>query len=71
MVDSYDAMTSRRNYRRNMTMEEAVEELNNCMDSQFDRECVLAFSEAIVNFTSTADAFSQEYLENFKIDQDN
>ncbi len=69
VVDSYDAMTSRRNYRRNMTMEEAVLELNNCMESQFDKECVLAFSEAIVDFTSTGDAFSQEYLEKFNIER--
>jgi len=71
VVDSYDAMTSRRNYRRNMTMMEAVEELNNCVESQFDKECVLAFSEAIVDFTSTGDAFSREYLEKFNIEQEN
>ncbi len=71
VVDSYDAMTSRRNYRRNMSMEEAVEELNLCSGTQFDKPCVLAFSGAIVDFTSTGDAFSQEYLENFNIEQDN
>lgn len=71
VVDSYDAMTSRRNYRRNMTMMEAVKELNNCVESQFDKECVLAFSEAIVDFTSTGDAFSREYLENFNVERGN
>jgi cyclic di-GMP phosphodiesterase len=71
VVDSYDAMTSRRNYRRNMNMEEAVEELNRCAGSQFDKQCVLAFSEAIVDFTSTGDAFSREYLENFSLDREN
>jgi len=30
VVDSYDAMTSRRNYRRNLTMDEAVRELQLC-----------------------------------------
>lgn len=40
VVDSYDAMTSRRNYRRNLTMDEAVMELQVCSGSQFDRETV-------------------------------
>ena len=71
VVDSYDAMTSRRNYRRNMDMKEAVEELNKCAGSHFDKDCVEAFSGAIVDFTSTADVFSREYLENFTMDQDN
>jgi len=70
VVDSYDAMTSRRNYRRNMTMEEAVEELNKCAGTQFDEQCVKAFSGAIIDFTPTADAFSREYLENFSVDQE-
>ncbi len=68
VVDSYDAMTSRRNYRRNMTLEEAVQELNDCAGTQFDEACVLAFSEAIRDFTSTGDAFSREYLENYNIE---
>lgn len=71
VVDSYDAMTSRRNYRRNMNMEEAVQELNKCAGTQFDEICVKAFSEAILDFTSTTDAFSQEYLENFGLEGQN
>ncbi len=71
VVDSYDAMTSRRNYRRNMDMKEAVGELNNCAGKHFDKECVEAFSEAIVDFTSTTDVFSREYLDNFTIDREN
>ena len=71
VVDSYDAMTSKRNYRRNMTMEEAVAELTRCADTQFDRECVEAFGDAIKTFTSTGDAFSQKYLENYNGDQKN
>lgn len=68
VVDSYDAMTSRRNYRRNMSTEEAVQELKKCSDSQFDKECVDVFAEALVDFTAIGDAFSQEYLEKFKVD---
>lgn len=71
VVDSYDAMTSRRNYRRNMTMEEAVAELQNCAGSQFDESCVQVFSEAISDFSATEGAFSQEYLENFNIEREN
>ena len=71
VVDSYDAMTSRRNYRRNMDMEEAVAELHRCAGSQFDEACVQAFSEAIVDFVATDDAFSRDYLENFNIDRKN
>ncbi len=66
VVDSYDAMTSKRNYRQNMNMQEAVTELKRCSGTQFDPECVAAFGKAIVNFTATGDAFSQEYLDNFK-----
>ncbi len=71
VVDSYDAMTSKRNYRKNMSMEEAVTELNRCVGSQFDEQCVLAFSKAIVDFASTGDAFSREYLDSFSLESDN
>lgn len=70
VVDSYDAMTSRRNYRRNMSMEEAVTELKRCAGTQFDPFCVDAFEKAIVDFTATGDAFSQEYLEKFTFKQE-
>ena len=71
VVDSYDAMTSRRNYRRNLTMEEAVKELGACSGSQFDPLCVEAFRDALQDFDGTGYAFSQEYLENFTIKQKN
>jgi len=67
VVDSYDAMTSRRNYRRNMSMEEAVAELKRCAGSQFDPDCVDCFAKAIIDFNTTSDAFSQEYLDNFRL----
>ena len=62
VVDSYDAMTSRRNYRRNLSMEEAVEELYRCSGSQFDSDTVSCFSRAIVDFTPDKSVFSNEYL---------
>jgi putative nucleotidyltransferase with HDIG domain len=64
VVDSYDAMTSKRNYRKNMTREEAVEELYRCSSTQFASNIVEYFARSIANFTPTKDVFSQEYPEN-------
>lgn len=63
VVDSYDAMTSRRNYRKNLSMDEAVAELQRCSGSQFDERIVDVFSKSIMDFTPIRSAFSQEYLE--------
>lgn len=70
VVDSYDAMTSRRNYRRNMTMEEGVAELQRYAKSQFDPQCVEAFQEAIVDFNITDGVFSQKYLDHYRIEKE-
>jgi putative nucleotidyltransferase with HDIG domain len=43
VVDSFDAMTSNRPYRRGMTVEAAREEIRRCAGAQFDRECAEAF----------------------------
>jgi HD-GYP domain-containing protein (c-di-GMP phosphodiesterase class II) len=64
VVDSYDAMTSRRNYRKNMSMEQALEELYNCSGTQFEPNTVEFFARSIVDFTPTKSVFSEEYLEN-------
>lgn len=63
VVDSYDAMTSRRNYRRNMMMGEAISELYRCSGSQFDPDIVDIFAQSIVAFTPTESVFSEEHLE--------
>lgn len=67
VVDSYDAMTSRRNYRKNLNMEEALEELHVCADTQFDRPTVEMFAKTIVNFNPNESIFSKEFLENFTL----
>jgi putative nucleotidyltransferase with HDIG domain len=49
IADSFDAMTSHRNYRPNMNYTEAVVELRCCGGSQFDPELVEYFSEAVLS----------------------
>jgi len=63
VVDSYDAMTSRRNYRRNLSLEEAIEELIRCSGTQFDPETVQCFARTIVDFKPDKSVFSSEYLD--------
>ena len=53
VVDSYDAMTSRRNYRRNMSMDEALNELQLHSGTQFDGDTVNIFSHAVQDFVLT------------------
>lgn len=47
IADSYDAMTSRRNYRRNLTTVEAVAEQRRCAGTQFDPDLVELFAGAV------------------------
>ena len=63
VVDSFDAMTSRRNYRKNKVMEDAVEELYNCRGTQFDEKTVDVFAQTIVDFKPIKNGFSGEPLE--------
>jgi putative nucleotidyltransferase with HDIG domain len=44
VADCFDAMTSRRSYKRNMTHGEAVSELNRCANTQFDQLVVDVFT---------------------------
>jgi HD-GYP domain-containing protein (c-di-GMP phosphodiesterase class II) len=46
VVDSFDAMTTDRPYRRAMSEEGAVNELERCAGTQFDPEVVRVFAEA-------------------------
>lgn len=45
VVDSYDAMTSNRPYRKAMASKEAVDELVRCSGTQFDKDVVGAFKK--------------------------
>jgi response regulator RpfG family c-di-GMP phosphodiesterase len=62
VADSFDAMTSQRNYRRNMNVGEAIEELFRCAGTQFDPAVVEAFAKNIVDFTSQGAVFSGNSL---------
>ncbi|NOY45822.1 MAG: HD-GYP domain-containing protein [Deltaproteobacteria bacterium] len=46
VADTYDAMTSDRAYRRGLSHDVAVAELDRCAGTQFDPECVRAFLAA-------------------------
>lgn len=49
IADSFDAMTSRRNYRRNLTTTEAMGELRRCAGTQFDPELVEIFAGVVLS----------------------
>lgn len=65
VVDSYDAMTSRRNYKENLSMEQAVTELISCSGTQFDAEIVKYFSRSIVDFTPNGSLETGKPLEGY------
>ena len=47
IADSYDAMTSKRNYRPNFSKEQAIAELRRCSGTQFDEYLVETFARLI------------------------
>lgn len=66
VVDSYDAMTSRRPYREPMPVEQARAELQHCAGSQFDPNVVQAFLQVLdeqlltINSPETGDERSSQ-----------
>ena len=49
VADSFDAMISMRAYKKNMSKQDAVEELRRCVNSQFDPTVVEAFIASLSN----------------------
>ena len=47
VADSFDAMTSKRSYKVNKSMEEGIEELYKCSGTQFDPEVVEVFAKRL------------------------
>jgi len=48
VVDSYDAMTSKRIYGKELSKEEAITEMRSCSGSQFDPELIKIFIEEVL-----------------------
>ncbi len=48
VADAYDAMISYRTYRKSLTKEEAIGELNRCSGTQFHPECVQALIQKVL-----------------------
>ncbi len=53
VVDSFDAMTTNRPYRRALSSEEALEEIGRCRGLQYDPQVVEAFIEALTSSRRT------------------
>ncbi len=51
IVDSYDVMTNGRPYKKQMSKEEAIQELKDCSGTQFDSELVEIFITKIMKDT--------------------
>jgi len=70
VADSYDAMTSQRSYRINLSREEAISELRRCVGSQFDPDVVEKFAailkeDTALNHTSLQELESENQADFF------
>jgi len=52
VADSFDAMTSRRSYRNNLSKSDATAELHRCAGRQFDPEVVAVFASVLAAITA-------------------
>jgi len=52
VADAYDAMTSKRSYRRSLTREAAFQEIRRCAGTQFDPAVCEGFFSAVSNGTN-------------------
>jgi putative nucleotidyltransferase with HDIG domain len=68
-VDAFDAMTSTRSYRRALSVEEAIAELERCSGPQFDPEVVTALTACVrrLDWQPTVDFASEAALHGAKI----
>ena len=61
VVDSFDAMTSRRSYRDSLSMENVISELKNCSGTQFDPDIVNLFLDILENDFSSIQEIMNKY----------
>ncbi len=68
-VDAFDAMTSTRSYRRALSVEEAIAELERCSGAQFDAEVVAALTVCVrrLDWQPTVDFASEAALHGAEI----
>ncbi len=68
-VDAFDAMTSTRSYRRALSVEEAIAELERCSGPQFDAEVVAALTACVrrLDWQPTVDFASEAALHGAEI----
>jgi putative nucleotidyltransferase with HDIG domain len=70
VADCFDAMTSMRSYKKNMSKQEAVEELRRCVNSQFDSTVVQALVAALSNEkTANENSYQAAFRINTEDDQ--
>lgn len=66
VVDSFDAMISKRPYKKEMTVEEALEEIRRCSGTQFDPVIAAEFVQMIEEEQKRADGDSNGILQRTK-----
>jgi putative nucleotidyltransferase with HDIG domain len=70
MADSYDAMTSHRPYRRGMTQEEVLHEVERCRGSQFDPKVSETFLQLLRTGRIRPLLMKQpHYMEHFRLEE--
>ena len=61
IADAFDTMVTERTYKRSRNRAEAIEELQRCAGTQFDKKLVKEFIEALSNDLSVAEAVAFEW----------
>ena len=61
VVDTFDAMTSKRSYRDPLPMEVVTVEMRNCAGTQFDPECAKAWADILENDFDKVKAIQEQY----------